>query len=287
MDWSNEDYVRVYIRDTTDDLELSWQAMALWHAMLRKFDRSGLLEARNGWASVAKVVRIPEDVVLAAGAELERDGRVMRTKRGILAPNFTEAQTARKSDKARQRESRDRRRADAIKAGSDNEPQTRLHLPDPADTCHTMSPAGHDVSRDVTLPLLSSADPLLRVAMDPGSAVAEPSPKHEPSLSLTSSPNTKRSRKTVKHDMPENWQPSARQRETCRVLGLDVDEQSRRFKNHHAAKGNQFASWDRAFDTWLDNAPRFANRTNGVNGHHVGRVEPRNHADYGDGDMKL
>lgn len=41
-------------------------------------------------------------------------------------------------------------------------------------------------------------------------------------------------------------------------MGLDIEDQLRRFKNHHAAKGTQFADWWAGFDTWLDNALRFA-----------------------------
>jgi hypothetical protein len=146
MDWSNEEYVRLYTRETADDLELSWEALALWRAMLCKFDRSGVIPVRNGWPSIARMVRMPTDVVERAGPELVTDGRVRVTKHGFVAPNFTEAQTASKSDKARQKDSRDRRRETAL-----------VKPPE-------ITGAGHDVSRavtnrdtesrDVTLPLL-------------------------------------------------------------------------------------------------------------------------------------
>lgn len=145
MDWANEEYVRLYTRETADDLELSWEAVALWRAMLCKFDRSGVIQVRNGWPSLARMVRMPIEVVERVGPELVTDGRVRVTKHGFVAPNFTEAQTASKSDKLRQRESRDRRREIAMAKQSEN---TR---------------AGHGRSRavtkrdprsqDVTLPL--------------------------------------------------------------------------------------------------------------------------------------
>jgi hypothetical protein len=132
MDWSNEDYVRMYTRETADDLELSWEALALWRAMLCKFDRSGVIPVRNGWPSIARMVRMPVDVVERAGTELVTDGRVRVTKHGFVAPNFTEAQTASKSDKARQQESRDRRRAAAMVK------------------VHEITSAGHTASHGVT-----------------------------------------------------------------------------------------------------------------------------------------
>jgi hypothetical protein len=111
VDWSNEEYVKVYRRETDDDLILTWQARALWAAMLLKFDRAGLLETRRGVRGLAALVRIPMDVVQAVLPELLEDGRVQEVPLGYFAPNFLAAQEASKSDKLRQRESRARRAA--------------------------------------------------------------------------------------------------------------------------------------------------------------------------------
>ncbi len=151
MDWSNEEYVRLYTRETADDLELSWEAVALWRAMLTKFDRAGLIQARNGWRSIAVLTRIPMDVADRAGSELIADGRVHAIDGGFYAPNFTEAQTTSKSDKSRQRESRDRRRSEAD-----------LQVIDITQVGHDVShvvTSGHERSQNVTLPLLCSALP--------------------------------------------------------------------------------------------------------------------------------
>lgn len=111
MDWSNEEYVKVYRRETDDDLILTWQARALWAAMLIKFDRAGLLETRRGVRGLAALVRIPLDVVQAVLPELLDDGRVLEVPLGYFSPNFLAAQEASKSDKLRQRDSRARRAA--------------------------------------------------------------------------------------------------------------------------------------------------------------------------------
>ncbi len=111
MDWSNEEYVKVCRRETDDDLILTWQARALWAAMLIKFDRAGLLETRRGVRGLAALVRIPLDVVQAVLPELLDDGRVLEVPLGYFSPNFLAAQEAGKSDKLRQRDSRARRAA--------------------------------------------------------------------------------------------------------------------------------------------------------------------------------
>ena len=114
MDWSNERYVRLYTRETVDDALLSWEARALWHELLKRFDRAGVVEVGpHGWRGVAVLVRIPPEIVERAGAELEQDGRIERRGDYLLAPNFIEAQEATFSDRQRKAESRARRRDEA------------------------------------------------------------------------------------------------------------------------------------------------------------------------------
>lgn len=241
MDWSNEDYVRVYTRDTADDLELSWQALALWHAMLRKFDRSGLMPVRNGWSSVAKSVRMPDDVVLAAGRELERDGRVMRTKRGMFAPNFTEAQTAKKSDKARQQASRDRRRAEAAEsAGTDETPQTPVKALESTKSRHAESQAVTSESRDVTL---CSATP--PVALPPVALRCVDQTANE-------SPVPTRKPKRRRHRLPVDWNPNEAAEQYAREHRLDLNATAGKFKRHYASTGAVRVDWDEAFAGWLE-----------------------------------
>jgi len=160
MDWSNENYVRLYTSETADDLLLSWEARALWHEMLKRFDRSGIITARRGAQGLAALVKIPTEVVGRAIAELLEDGRVKATESGWVAPNFMAAQEAVKSDKLRQQESRQRRRTKAILQTVTN---------------------GHDESRevtDVTKCHSSSADPNLPLLLGSGSC-------HEPSQNVT------------------------------------------------------------------------------------------------------
>src|SRR6185503_5891868 len=101
MDWANESYVRVYTRDTADWQVLSWQARGLWLEMLRKADRSGVIQTSHGVKGIAALVRWPVDVVSTALSELIEDGCVRGSEApsGFIIPNFIEAQETPKSDK--------------------------------------------------------------------------------------------------------------------------------------------------------------------------------------------
>lgn len=114
MDWANERYVRVYTRDTDDWICLPWQARALWHELLRKADRAGVIQTRRGAVGLAALTRIPIDVVEAALPVLLADGCVQENKDGFVLPNYIVAQETPQSDAQRQREARERRRAAAV-----------------------------------------------------------------------------------------------------------------------------------------------------------------------------
>jgi hypothetical protein len=114
MDWSNEPYVRVYTRETDDELALSWEAMAVWNQLMKRFDRSGFVETRRGARGLAAITRIPLEVVERVLPEILEDGRLVAVDGGFVAPNFIAAQEATKSDRQRQKDSRDRRRAQAL-----------------------------------------------------------------------------------------------------------------------------------------------------------------------------
>jgi hypothetical protein len=266
MDWSNEEYVRLYTRETTDDLELSWEALAVWHAMLRKFDRSGLMKAKNGWRSVAMATRIPLDVVQRAGADLVKDGRVREVAGGFLAPNFIEAQTASKSDKSRQRESRDRRRREAYSQVIDSTNASHV-------TSQAVTPS-HAESRDVTLCSALLCDPDTDPAaslpvVGPTLSAAEPERPSEPSSDGDSAQleafkdkvdaevgdvGKQRARGT---QIADDWSPHDDEREWCRQNGVNCDAEAEQFRDHHVARGTRFKDWRAGFRTWLRNAKKW------------------------------
>jgi len=114
MDWENEHFIKVYTRETDDDLALSWEARAVWDAAMKRFDRSGVITTKRGPRGLAAILRIPATVVERVIEELLSDGRLIATDVGYVAPNYVAAQTARMSDALRQKEARERRRADSL-----------------------------------------------------------------------------------------------------------------------------------------------------------------------------
>lgn len=142
MDWTNELFVRLYVRDTADWKVLPWQARCLFPLLLRRVDRAGVLETRHGVKGVAALVDMPVDVVEPGLAALLEDGSVTQHDRGYLLPNFIDAQEANKSDKVRAKEYRDKRRAKAL---VNITPRDGLVTPrDPSVTAH------HTASHGVT-----------------------------------------------------------------------------------------------------------------------------------------
>jgi hypothetical protein len=154
MDWPNENYVRLYTRETDDDLVLSWEARAVWHEMLKRFDRSGLIELRRGRKGLAAVLRVPVEVVERGVPELIEDGRIRELESGYFAPNFMEAQEATKSDRQRQKESRERRRSKHAVTDQD-EPVTNRD----ETSRHVVTKRDAIVTRPREVVTLTSADP--------------------------------------------------------------------------------------------------------------------------------
>jgi hypothetical protein len=124
MDWSNEDYVRLYSRDTTAWLMWPWQARALLPLLMRKLDRAGVLDLEGyGLRALVTHVHLPWEVIEVGIQALLDDGCVeLRGERALVMPNFQDANEASKSDAQRQRECRERRRdrarAEALFSGS-------------------------------------------------------------------------------------------------------------------------------------------------------------------------
>jgi hypothetical protein len=145
MNWSDERYVRLYARDTPDWVGWEWQARALLPLLLRKVDRAGTMPlGKRGTAGIAALVQLPQDVSDAGIAALLEDGCVVIKGNLLVVRNYLEAQEARQSDKARQAESRARRR---------ETPKCAESLSVDVTTCHTPSPGvtpRHQASQPVT-----------------------------------------------------------------------------------------------------------------------------------------
>ena len=143
MDWANERYVRLFVRDTTTWKLLPWQSRALLPLILRKLDRSGVIDVGDdGEEGLAAVVEVPVEFLKEGLPDLlKRD--VFRMAGGkFVMPKFLEAQETKQSDAQRKRESRENQRLTAMRSQA-------------VTGCHTLS-GSHDVtdcpgqSHDVT-----------------------------------------------------------------------------------------------------------------------------------------
>lgn len=118
MRFEDEPWVRLYVSDSTTRLTWSWQANAIFDALLRKWDRAGLIKVGN--LPVERVVamhtRIPLEVVEAYLPELMREEPhgppTMSVINGYLVCHrHVTAQHANSSNAKRSREHRERRKA--------------------------------------------------------------------------------------------------------------------------------------------------------------------------------
>lgn len=157
MDWTDERWVKLYTRDTTDWLALSWQAQGLFVLILRKVNRAGVIDlgragkrglaahigGGSAWASLEPHL----DELLADGC-VTFDGIALRV------PNFVTAQTSIQSDKARKRAERERATDLGRDEQENEEPKRDVTKRDGESQDVTGSridvTRGHDASRDVT-----------------------------------------------------------------------------------------------------------------------------------------
>ncbi len=111
MDWSDETWVKLYRRDTSDWLLLSLGARGLFCLLLRAVSRSGILElGKTGPRAVAVYLRGEWREVEPLLAELLADGCVEIHGTSLVIRNFVAAQEAALSEKARARVHREKMR---------------------------------------------------------------------------------------------------------------------------------------------------------------------------------
>lgn len=148
MHYPDESYVRLYTRKTLTSRMLRWEGRAVMHAMLggEEFDRAGVFAYVDDPAEcIALVTELPVEVVRIGLERLLATKTWQLTDAAIVWPNYVEAQTCPKSDKARQAECRKRRNDEARRP----EP-TLVSRPEP--------PPRHAPSRAVTPPHAPSHD---------------------------------------------------------------------------------------------------------------------------------
>ncbi len=112
LKWDDERYVRLYTRDTSTWLRLTWEGRFVLMALLRKLDRSGNLdlgdEGQEGMESLAALLQMPVEIAAVGLPQLLRRGAVVQPGTVLSMPNFRAAQEAKQSAMARQRALRER-----------------------------------------------------------------------------------------------------------------------------------------------------------------------------------
>lgn len=163
MDWSNERYVRFYTRDTVTWKRWTWEARSCWGLLLRKVDRSGLLDTGDSEKvdALALMLDIPCEVAHRVVPQWLACGSLMERASGFSVPTFLAAQEAKQSDKLRQSESRANRLAASLRNDETACHTASQHVTD----CHT-------VSHGVTPAVPSLAVPSQPLKTAPADAVA-------------------------------------------------------------------------------------------------------------------
>ena len=112
MNWDDEQFVKLYTRDTVEWLLFPWQARAVWPLILRKVDRAGVMDLGSHERSeaVAAMIGLPVEVVRPGLDALIEKKSCIVNNGSLVCSNYIEAQSAKQSDKARQIKSRQTRR---------------------------------------------------------------------------------------------------------------------------------------------------------------------------------
>lgn len=156
MDWANERYVRLFVRDTTTWKLLPWQSRALLALILRKLDRSGVIDiGEDGEAGLAAVVEVPPDFLQSGLPDLLRREVFKMAGGKFVMPNFMAAQEAKQSDAQRKRESRENQRLSAMRS----QPVTDGHTLSESQPVTGCPPASVLVTPDQTSPDPSASLP--------------------------------------------------------------------------------------------------------------------------------
>jgi len=113
MNFEDEEYVRVYTKKTITFRRLKWQGRTLlWHLMLEA-DRGGVVELGEGEEveALCDLLDLPEGVVRVGLERLVALGVTSRHGSTLIIDRFVEAQEARRSDRMRAQEYRERQRS--------------------------------------------------------------------------------------------------------------------------------------------------------------------------------
>jgi len=181
MDWSNERYVRVFTRDTADLMAVGWQGRLVWYELLRRADRSGVIDTGDDLDALPELLRVPPEVFVVGFPKLVRRRCVTICDGYVVVPNFVEAQEANQSGAQRKRDSRERRRTQALRGDLSRSVTYTVTVCDGSVTRgHTQ---GHEVTPSLAVPSLAKRTLSIESTSSPPAATEKslgPGKSHSP-----------------------------------------------------------------------------------------------------------
>ena len=262
MDWANERYVRLYVRDSTTWKLIDWKARCTLTMMLRKVDRAGVLEhGGHGVMGLAAVIELPLEVVEPGIAQLTnpRIAVVVETPSEYVIPNYLEAQEASQTEAHRSREYRGRKRDLALARGKGliTEAVDTVTFRDAAETGRGETvTSGHSASQAVT------------------PSLAKPNQEEDKSPAPPAAGGKPKARKPAKGPMPSDWAPNDIHGAKAASMRLDLRHEAEQFRSSALANGRAYADWDQAFHTWLGNAAKWRDERGGPRAAAANEIRP-------------
>ena len=269
MDWSNERYVRLYTRDTKTWKLLGFEGQAVLSLALRKLDRAGVLDDVHNAEDLAVMIGGPIEVVEVGLGRIMKHGVLVDTERGLVAPNFIEAQEAAQSDRQRSKEARGRKRdralaprlstastetvtdCDDMRVTERDANVTRCHEPSQRVT------ARHSVPNYASLEGSDPSDPDPHLRSDPVDLFPGSRSGDQP---VRSGSRAKGRPRTVKHQIPDEWVPSEAHRSEAAQLGVKCELEAQKFRDWCQANAKAFADFEAAFRNWIRRSAEFQRR---------------------------
>jgi hypothetical protein len=136
VNWSEEKYVKLFVRDTPTWRAWPWQARALAPLLMRVLEGEGRLAIGRlePARAVALTVDLPIEVVSVGLPAMLEDGTLELREGGLWWPHFEEAQESRKSEALRSREhrARQRRETSTPTRHAASHAVTQRHTPSPS-----------------------------------------------------------------------------------------------------------------------------------------------------------
>lgn len=121
MNFEDEEYVRLYCKDTVTVRKIGWEGrLVLWEIM-RKVDLAGVLDLQaedDEVEAVASLIGVPEEIVRVGLERLASRGVTSHHGPNLVVTRFVEAQNAKRSDRLRAQEYRDRKRLETLAASN-------------------------------------------------------------------------------------------------------------------------------------------------------------------------